>query len=94
MVGFFALALVLAKLWPDYAIHGRQWTRQGVFTFTPMMACCNLVFWVLAEVGAGWVAGKVAKPCGCWQGCWGSISPASHGGTTSGSSFRLFPQCS
>ena len=60
MVGFLALAMVLAQLWPDYAIHGRQWTRQGVFTFTPPMACCNLVFWVLAESGAGWVAGKIA----------------------------------
>jgi hypothetical protein len=60
MVGFFALATVLAQLWPDYAIHGRQWTREGVFTFTPPMACCNLVFWVLAEVGAGWVAGRIA----------------------------------
>jgi hypothetical protein len=61
MVGFFVLALVLAQLWPDYAIHARQWTRQGVFTFTPLMACCNLVFWVLAEIGAGWAAGKIAK---------------------------------
>jgi hypothetical protein len=61
MLGFFVLALVLARLWPDYAIHGREWTRQGVFTFTPLMACCNLVFWVLAEIGAGWGAGKIAK---------------------------------
>jgi hypothetical protein len=61
MIGFFVLALVLAQLWPDYAIHGRQWTSQRVFTFTPLMACCNLVFWVLAEVGAGWGAGKIAK---------------------------------
>jgi hypothetical protein len=58
MVGFFVLALALAQLWPDYAIHGRQWTRQGVFTFTPLMACCNLV---LTEIGAGWAAGKIAK---------------------------------
>jgi hypothetical protein len=61
MVGFFVLALVLAQLWPDYAIHGRQWTRQGVSTFTPLMACCNLVLWMLAEIGAGWAAGKIAK---------------------------------
>jgi hypothetical protein len=59
--GFYVLAIVLAELWPDYAIHGRQWTRQGVFTFTPPMAFCNLVFWVLAEIGAGWVAGRIAK---------------------------------
>jgi hypothetical protein len=49
MVGFFVLAQALALLWPDYAIHGRQWIRQGVFTFTPLMACLNLLFWVLAE---------------------------------------------
>jgi len=61
MVGFYALAVVLAKLWPDYAIHGRQWMRGGVFTFTAPMAFCNLVLWVLAEIGAGWVAGKIAK---------------------------------
>ena len=61
MVGFFVLALLLAQLWPDYAIHGRQWTRQGVFTFTPLMACCNLIFWVLAETGAGLAARKIAK---------------------------------
>ena len=61
MVGFYALAIVLAQLWPDYAIHGRQWMREGVFTFTPPMASCNLVLWVLAEIGAGWVAAKIAK---------------------------------
>jgi hypothetical protein len=61
MVGFLVLATVLAQLWPDYAIHAQQWTRQSVFTFTPLMACCNLVFWVLAELGAGWVTGKIAK---------------------------------
>ena len=61
MVGFFALALALAQLWPDYAIHARQWTRENVFTFTPLMAVCNVVFWVLAEIGAGWVDGKIAR---------------------------------
>jgi hypothetical protein len=61
LVGFYALAIVLAQLWPDYAIHGRQWMREGAFTFTPAMASCNLVLWVLAEIGAGWVAGKIAK---------------------------------
>jgi hypothetical protein len=60
-VGFFVLALLLAQLWPDYAIHGRQWTRDNVFTFTSLMACCNLIFWLLAETGAGWAAGKIAK---------------------------------
>jgi hypothetical protein len=61
MLVFFFLALILAQLWPDYAIHGRQWTRENLFTFTPLMACCNLVFWVLAEIGAGWAVAKIAK---------------------------------
>jgi hypothetical protein len=61
MVGFFVLAVVLAQLWPDYAIHGRQWTKENVFSFTAAMAGCNLVFWVLAEIGGGWAAGKIAK---------------------------------
>jgi hypothetical protein len=60
-VGFFVLALLLAQIWPDYAVHGRQWTRENVFTFTSLMACCNLVFWLLAEIGAGWGAGKIGK---------------------------------
>jgi sterol desaturase/sphingolipid hydroxylase (fatty acid hydroxylase superfamily) len=61
MLGCFVLVLLLAQLWPDYAIHGRQWTRENLFTFTPLMACCNLVFWMLAEVAAGWAAAKIAK---------------------------------
>src|SRR5262245_8974752 len=61
MVGFWILATLLAQLWPDYAGHGRQWMRAGVFTFTPLMAFCNLVLWVLAETGAGWVAGRIAR---------------------------------
>lgn len=60
-VAFWILAMVLALLWPDYAIHGRQWMRAGVFTFTPLMAFCNLVLWVLAEIAAGWAAGRIAK---------------------------------
>lgn len=67
MVAFFALATLLAQLWPDYAIHGRQWIAQGIFTFTPAMACCNLALWVLAETGAGWVAAKIARrPGAVW----------------------------
>jgi hypothetical protein len=59
--GFFVLALLMAQLWPDYAVHGRQWTKENVFTFTAAMACCNLVFWLLAEIGAGWAAGKTSQ---------------------------------
>jgi hypothetical protein len=61
MVGFYTLAMLLAVLWPEYALHGRTFFREGVFTFTPPMACFNLLFWMLAEIGAGWVAMKIAK---------------------------------
>lgn len=61
MAGFFLLAIVLAQVWPEYAIQGRHWTKENVFTFTALMACCNVVFWMLAEFGAGWGAAKIAK---------------------------------
>jgi hypothetical protein len=61
MAAFWILATLLAHLWPGYAIHGRQWMREGVFTFTPPMACCNLALWAIAEIGAGWAAGRIAK---------------------------------
>jgi hypothetical protein len=61
MAVFLILATVLAHLWPDYAVHGRQWTTEKVFTFTPPMACCNLALWLLAAIAAGFVGGKIAK---------------------------------
>ena len=61
MAVFYALAVGLALAWPDYALNGRNWTRQGVFTFTPLMACCNLAFWMIADIAAGWVTGRVTK---------------------------------
>jgi hypothetical protein len=59
-IGFYALAAALAQLWPDYAIHARQWLKEGAFTFTPPMACCNLALWALAETGGGWVTAKIS----------------------------------
>jgi hypothetical protein len=61
MAGFFAWAALLSVAWPDYMAHGRVWFKEDVFTFTAAMACCNLLFWVLAEIGAGWVTMKIAK---------------------------------
>lgn len=61
MAGFMMLAILLANLWPAYAIHGREYFRAGAFTFTPPMATFNLLFWALAEVAAGWVAMKIAQ---------------------------------
>lgn len=61
MIGFYALATALAQLWPDYAIHARQWLEAGTFTFTPPMACSNLALWALAEAGAGWVTARISR---------------------------------
>ena len=105
MAVFYALVILLSLSWPEYGLQGRTWMTRGVFTFTPSMACFNLLFWALAEIGAGWVAMKVARRprrYGYWPACWAftslpctspSIGPASPGGTTWGSSFRLSPLC-
>ncbi|HUO20136.1 MAG TPA: hypothetical protein VMU44_10220 [Steroidobacteraceae bacterium] len=61
MAGFFVLTILLAQLWPDYAIHGRQWIEERAFTFTPAMACANLALWVVAELGAGSVTARIAR---------------------------------
>jgi hypothetical protein len=61
MAAFLILASGIAQLWPEYAIHGRQWVRESVFTFTPLMAGCNVVFWVIAEIGAGWLTAKISR---------------------------------
>ena len=47
LAGFYALVILLAMLWPDFATHGRVWQREGLFTFTAPMACFNLLFWAL-----------------------------------------------
>jgi hypothetical protein len=61
MFGFYALAIGLSMVWPDYAVHGRQFVREGVFTFTALMACCNVLLWIVAGIAAGWVGAKIAK---------------------------------
>ena len=60
-LAFYALASGLAQLWPDYALHGRQWVKEGVFTFTTSMACCNVALWIIGEIGAGWLTAKIAR---------------------------------
>ena len=42
MAGFYALVILLAALWPDFALHGRVWQREGVFAFTPPMGPCGI----------------------------------------------------
>lgn len=61
MAGFTLMGILLANLWPDYAVHGRAWFRENVFTFTSLMACFNLLLWALAAIGAGWAAMRIAQ---------------------------------
>jgi hypothetical protein len=61
IVGFYLLAMALMLVWPEYAVYARQFRKDGSFIFTPPTAVCNLIFWVLGEVFAGWVAMKIAK---------------------------------
>jgi hypothetical protein len=56
---FFALATM--QLWPDYATHAHLYLDQRIFTFTSIMACMNLVFWVLGFIGAGWTTAHIAR---------------------------------
>jgi hypothetical protein len=58
---FWGLAILLTEAWPAYAVLGREFLATGAFGFTVPMATCNLVFWVLAEIAAGWIAVAVAR---------------------------------
>jgi hypothetical protein len=61
MALFFALAFSLAALWPDYGVRGSHWFRDRTFDFTTVMAACNALIWVAAEVGGGLTTGVIAK---------------------------------
>jgi hypothetical protein len=60
-VGFLALAIGLASVWPEYRVHGQAWMNDHVFDFPTVMAVCNVAFWVLAEIAAGWVGMAIAR---------------------------------
>ena len=53
--------MALMLIWPEYAVYAKQFRQDGSFIFTPPTAVCNLIFWVLGEVFAGWVAMKIAR---------------------------------
>jgi len=61
LAGFYLLVAVLAAAWPAYLEHGRVWQAEMRFTFTTPMAWCNLLFWLLADIGAGWTATRIAR---------------------------------
>ena len=61
MFGFLVLAQILALVWPDYHVAVRAWTHTNVYTFTLPMAVFNAAFWILAEIGAGWLTAVIAR---------------------------------
>ena|SRR5262245_15250217 len=61
LVAFMALAIGLAAVWPEYRVHGRAWMYDHVFDFPTNMAIVNVIFWIVAEIAAGWVAMAVAR---------------------------------
>lgn len=64
---FFIIARAFFFVSPDYAVHARTWLSDGVFEFTAPQAAANIVFWVLSEVFAGWLAAVVARrPEAAW----------------------------
>jgi hypothetical protein len=60
-VGFLALAILLAAVWPEYRVHGQAWMNDHVFDFPTPMAVVNVIFWILAEIAGGWVAMVIAR---------------------------------
>jgi cyanate permease len=61
MVVFTLFAWVLALAWPDYAAHARHWTAKNVFDFTVVMSGLMIVFWILSEMAAGFLAVVLAR---------------------------------
>ena len=61
MALFLFLGISLAAVWQDYGVHGRNWFQERIFDFTPAMAVCNALIWILAEIGAGWLTVVIAK---------------------------------
>ena len=58
---FFFVASGLAFWSADYAQHARSWMDAGVFEFTAPQAAANVLFWMAADVIAGWLTGVVAR---------------------------------
>ncbi len=61
MVLFLVLAQILALAWPDYRTHAHTWTSSGVYDFTIVMSGFNILFWILSEMAAGYLAVVLAR---------------------------------
>lgn len=60
MLAFLVLARLLMVAWPDYAVHAHTWMTAQNYDFTAPMSVFNIVFWILSETGAGWLAVVIA----------------------------------
>ena len=67
MFGFLILARILVMLWPAYGVPARVWTQTQAYTFTAPMSVCNVSFWILVEIAAGWVVAAIARRSGAVQ---------------------------
>ncbi len=60
-MGFFGLARLLYLSWPAYATTAHEFMITGVSEFTTPMYAWQVLFWVLAEIAAGWIAVVIAR---------------------------------
>jgi hypothetical protein len=60
-IGFFLLARSLYFVWPAYAVAAHEFMATGADGFTVPMSLCNALFWVLAEIAAGWIAVVIGR---------------------------------
>lgn len=58
---FFILGWVLLLVWPAYGAAADTWGSSGRYELTPAMSAFNVLFWILAEILAGWLAVVIAK---------------------------------
>jgi len=61
MAAFFTLARLLFLVWPNYALHAQSWTSAQLYEFTAPQSGFNALFWILAEIFAGWLTVVIAK---------------------------------
>jgi len=61
MVAFLGLARLLFLVWPAYAAHAQTWMSAEIYEFTAPESGFNALFWILAEVFAGWLTVLIAK---------------------------------
>jgi hypothetical protein len=61
MVAFFTIARLLFLVWPDYALHAEAWMSAERYEFTAPQSGFNALFWILAEIFAGWLTVIIAK---------------------------------